>query len=84
MINKKIVKSFRIDEKDNEKLMTIHQLYKLRHSAIVASGNMHNMYQWSIASTLQVLIRDVYQKLREDGFIDDKGNIVKSKLDDFE
>lgn len=62
---KTIVKSFRIDTTDNEKLMEIHAIYKERHSTLVATHNMLNVHQWTLANTLQVMIRDSYNQLKE-------------------
>lgn len=67
---KTIVKSFRIDATDNTKLMDIHEVYKNRHSTLVATHNMLNVHQWTLANTLQVLIRDSYKQLHEDGSIE--------------
>ena len=61
--HKTIVKSFRIDADDNIKLMEIHEVYKNRHSKLVASHNMLNVHQWTLANTLQVLIRDSHKQI---------------------
>lgn len=63
--HKTIVKSFRIDATDNDKLMEIHEIYKERHSKLVSTHNMLNVHQWTLANTLQVMIRDSYNQLKE-------------------
>jgi hypothetical protein len=66
---KTIVKSFRIDENDAKKLEEIHKLYKERHTKLVATGNMLNVHRWTLANTIQVLIRDTYEVLVHEGKI---------------
>lgn len=62
-VKKSIVKSFRLDEKDDELFKAIHAIYHRRHDVLVKEGNMLNIHRWTPANTLQTLIRDTYNQL---------------------
>lgn len=62
-VKKTIVKSFRLDEKDDELFKAIHDIYLRRHQVLVNQGNMLNIHRWTPANTLQTLIRDTYVEL---------------------
>lgn len=63
-------KSFRFDEDVITKLDKVHEWYKNRYENNVAEINMYNLYKWSEAQTLSVLIRDKYEELLENGEIE--------------
>lgn len=67
-VKKTIVKSFRLDERDNELLLEIHSVYRTRHASLVKEGNMSNIHRWTLANTLQTLIRDTYKELEQERF----------------
>ena len=58
-------KSFRFDEKDVAKLLQVHAYYKQKYETRVEGSNMNDLYRWSEAQTLAVLIRDRYEQLVE-------------------
>jgi hypothetical protein len=60
-------KSFRFHEDDLYKLKMVHKYYKNKYETQVKNSNMNNLYKWSEAQTLAVLIRDRYQELRKNG-----------------
>lgn len=62
-------KSFRFKESDIEKLKLIHEYYKNQYSTRVQGSNMNDLYKWSEAQTIAVLIRDNYEMLVSEGKI---------------
>lgn len=64
-------KSFRFNEFDVKKLAEIHKYYKNNYEARVEGSNMNDLYNWSEAQTLAVLIRDRYEELLEKGVIEE-------------
>lgn len=70
-MNKKRPKSFRFNEDDIEKLLKVHEYYKSEYETRVEGSNMNDLYKWSEAQTIAVLIRDRYEELVESGQIKD-------------
>ena len=66
---KKVPKSFRFNEDDVEKLESIHTYYKHKYETRVKNSNMNNLYRWSQAQTLAVLVRDRFEELLNKGEI---------------
>lgn len=62
-------KSFRFNEEDVQKLIKVHEYYKTKYEVRVENINMNNLYRWSEAQTLAVLIRDRYEELVAKGEI---------------
>jgi len=63
---KKKPKSFRFNEDDVEKLNIIHNYFKNKYETRVKNSNMNDLYRWTQAQTLAVLIRDRYEELIEE------------------
>lgn len=60
-------KSFRFAEPDVKKLNAVHEYYKDTYTTRVEGSNMNDLYKWSEAQTIAVLIRDRYEELLEQG-----------------
>ncbi len=63
-------KSFRFNEDDIKKMKVVHTYYKNKFEVRVQGSNMNDLYKWSEAQTLAVLIRDRYEELVEKGEIE--------------
>lgn len=68
-VSNKKPKSFRFNEDDLKKLSIVHEYFKSRYELEVKGSNMDNLYKWSEAQTLAVLIRDRYEELLKNGNI---------------
>lgn len=66
----KVPKSFRFEENDLKKLGKVHEWYMNQYKNSVADMNMYNLYKWSEAQTIAVLIRDKYEELVNEKQID--------------
>jgi hypothetical protein len=64
-------KSFRFAEPDLKKLNAVHEYYKKEYETRVEGSNMNDLYKWSEAQTLSVLVRDRYEQLIKEGKIED-------------
>jgi hypothetical protein len=66
---KTYVHAFRACSSDEKKLQEIHGYFKEQHSALVEASNMHNLHQWTVANTLEVIVREVHGHLIKEGKI---------------
>lgn len=64
-------KSFRFNEEDIKKMEKVHEYYKSQYETRVIGSNMNDLYKWSEAQTLAVLIRDRYEELYTSGKLED-------------
>jgi hypothetical protein len=64
-------KSFRFAEQDLKKLNAVHEYYKNEYETRVEGSNMNNLYKWSEAQTVSVLVRDRFEELVKAGKLND-------------
>ena len=66
---KTFVHAFRACDSDEKKLQEIHGYFKERHQKLVEANNMHNLHQWTVANTLELIVRETHKHLVSEGKI---------------